>query len=58
MLWQLCMYRMKRNLTASEPMEGNAGDRKRFAFTDEDKAKLDLWVTSPLDEVCIVYTVY
>ena len=48
------MYRMKRNLTASEPMEGNAGDRKRFAFTDEDKEKMDLWVTSPLHEVCIL----
>ena len=47
-------YQAKRNWTASEPMERNAGDRKRFAFTDEDKEKVDLWVLTPLDQVSIL----
>ena len=43
---------MKRNKTAEEPMEGLEGDRERKAFEEEDKAKLDLWRTLPLDQVC------
>ena len=46
------MYSMKRNRTAEEPMEGLEGDRERKAFEEEDKAKLDLWRTLPLDQVC------
>ena len=45
------MYSMKRNRTAEEPMEGLEGDRERKAFEEEDKAKLDLWRTLPLDQV-------
>ena len=46
------MYAMKRNKTAEEPMEGLEGDRERKAFEEEDKVKLDLWRTLPLDQVC------
>ena len=53
MLFSNNMYKMKRNMTASEPMEHNAGERKRFAITDEDKEKIDNWVMLPLDKVCI-----
>ena len=40
---------------AHHPSVGrNAGDRKRFAFTDEDKEKVNLWVLTPLDQVSIL----
>ena len=54
MLFSNNMYKSKRNKTATEPMEHNAGERKRFAITDEDKEKIDNWVMLPLDEVCIL----
>ena len=46
------MYSMKRNKTAEEPMEGLQGDRERKCFDEEDKVKLDLWRTEPLEQVC------
>ena len=46
------MYTSKRNFTAMEPMEGNAGDRRREALTTEDRAKMDQWMTQHLDQVC------
>ena len=54
------MYSMKRNKTAEEPMEGLQGDRERKAFEEEDKIKLDMWRTEPLDQVCTTahYTVH
>ena len=53
------MYSMKRNKTAEEPMEGLQEDRERKAFEEEDKIKLDMWRTEPLDQVCTTahYTV-
>ena len=45
------MYLSKRNLTALEPMEGNAGDRKRVALEPSDREKMDQWMTKDLDQV-------
>ena len=42
---------MKRNKTAEEPMEGLQGDRERKTFEEEDKVKLDMWRTQPLEQV-------
>ena len=47
------MYEMKRNKTASEPMVGNAGDRKRVAVGKEDREKLDVWLTKSPDQVFV-----
>ena len=48
------MYEMKRNKTASEPMVGNAGDRKRVAVGKEDREKLDTWLTKPPEKVWLL----
>ena len=40
------MYIAKRNRTAAEPMEGNAGDRKRKALEVADREKMDAWMLS------------
>ena len=45
------MYETKRNKTAAEPMVGNAGDRKRVAVGEEDREKLDMWLTKSPDQV-------
>ena len=45
------MYTSKRNLTALEPMEGNAGDRKRVALDESDLEKMDKWMSKDLDQV-------
>ena len=45
------MYTSKRNLTALEPMEGNAGDRKRVALDESDLEKMDKWMSRDLDQV-------
>ena len=45
------MYLSKRNLTALEPMEGNAGDRKRVALDQSDRDKMDQWMSQDLAEV-------
>ena len=45
------MYLSKRNLTALEPMEGNAGDRKRVAIDQPDRDKMDQWMSPDLEQV-------
>ena len=45
------MYTSKRNLTALEPMEGNAGDRKRVALDESDLEKMDKWMSRDLEQV-------
>ena len=45
------MYLSKRNLTALEPMEGNAGDRKRVAIDQPDRDKMDQWMSQDLEQV-------
>ena len=45
------MYVMKRNKSAEEPMEGNEGDREKTDFTEEDRAKMDKWMTRNLGKV-------
>ena len=47
-------YIAKRNRTAAEPMEGNAGDRKRVAIGVADREKMDAWLQSDLNEVLVV----
>ena len=43
----------KRNKTAEEPMKENAGARKRVALEEEDRVKMDRWMTKPVDKVRI-----
>ena len=45
------MYIAKRNRTAAEPMEGNAGDRKRKALEVADREKMDAWMLEDLSKV-------
>ena len=46
-------YIAKRNRTAAEPMEGNAGDRKREALGVADIEKMDTWMAD-LNKVSVV----
>merc|ERR1719391_267148 len=45
------MYLSKINLTALEPMEGNAGDRRRVAIDQPDRDKMDQWMSQDLEQV-------
>lgn len=47
-------YIAKRNRTAAEPMEGNAGDRKREAIGVVDTEKMDTWIQADLNKVSVV----
>ena len=41
------MMEMKRNKTAEEPKKQNAGARKRVTLKEEDRVKMDRWMTKP-----------
>ena len=47
---------MKRNKTAKEPKKQNAGARKRVALEEEDRVKLDRWMTKPEHKVWTMFT--
>jgi hypothetical protein len=47
---------MKRNKTAKEPKKHNAGARKRVALEEEDRVKLDMWMTKPKHKVWTMFT--
>ena len=48
----------KRNKTAEEPMKQNAGARKRVALEEEDRVKMDRWMTKPVDKVRIHHVIH
>jgi hypothetical protein len=50
------MMEMKRNKTAKEPKKQNAGARKRVALEEEDRVKLDRWMTKPEHKVYTMFT--
>ena len=47
---------MKRNKTAEEPKKQNAGARKRVTLEEEDRVKLDRWMTEPEHKVWTMFT--
>ena len=47
---------VKRNKTAEEPKKQNAGARKRVALEEEDKVKLDRWMTKSKHRVWTMFT--
>ena len=49
------MMEMKRNKTAEEPLKQNAGARKRVALEEEDRVKMDRWMTKPVHKVRTVF---
>ena len=49
------MMEMKRNKTAEEPLKQNAGARKRVALEEEDRVKMDKWMTKPVHKVRTVF---
>ena len=49
------MMEMKRNKTAEEPKKQNAGTRKRVALEEEDRVKLDRWMTKPEHKVWTMF---
>ena len=42
---------MKRKKTAEEPKKQNAGAKKRVALEEEDRVKMDRWMTEPVHKV-------
>ena len=49
------MMEMKRNKTAEEPKKQNAGARKRVALEEENRVKLDRWMTQPKHKVWTMF---
>ena len=42
---------MKCNMTGEEAIKQNVGSRKRVAMEEEDRVKLDRWMTKPVHHV-------
>ena len=49
------MMEMKHNKTAEKPKKQNAGAKKRVALEEEDRVKLDRWMTDPVHKVRTVF---
>ena len=49
---------MKRNKTAEEPKKQNAGARKRVALEEENRVKLDMWMTKLDQKAWTMFTKY
>ena len=54
-LFSKTIMEMKRNKTAEEPKKQNAGARNRVALEEEDRVKLDRWMTEPVHKVRPVF---
>ena len=50
------MMELKRNKTAEEPKKQNAGARKRVALEEEDRVKLERFMTKPEHKVWTMFT--
>ena len=49
------MMVMKHNKTAVEPLKQKAGARKRVALEEDDRVKMDRWMTKPVHKVRTVF---
>ena len=50
------MMEMKRKKTAKEPKKQNAGARKRVALGEENRVKLDMWMTESVPKVRTMFS--